>query len=190
MRRGLNAVLKTYTGRQHTNKESVKHSDNPWGQRPLPAYMISYAAQDVQYLVDAYRALKDRLAEHSEWQEEAERRTQANLNERALDDGEAAISRRDAGRMVQDTADSFMSFLETSGAADDGQMEASAARVRSSIGLSAVHCPRPAERHSLGPRPCVPGCASHTSVPDEAAASRRLSTVRSDAWRSTQTRPP
>jgi stage III sporulation protein SpoIIIAA len=56
-RQGLNVVLEKYAGTRNDHKGEVKHRAGLWEQRPLPANLQSYAAQDVAYMQRAFQAM-------------------------------------------------------------------------------------------------------------------------------------
>ena len=65
LRRGLNEILSKYANRSNPLKETVKHRDGLWKQRPLPAYLLMYAAYDVQFMRQAYVNMEKTLSGRS-----------------------------------------------------------------------------------------------------------------------------
>ena len=79
LRVGLNAVLKHYAGATNDLKGVVQHSTpDLWTQRPLPEELLSYAAQDVAYLLQAYRAMSNRLNQR-EQMDDAMKKSDTNV---------------------------------------------------------------------------------------------------------------
>jgi hypothetical protein len=107
-RRGLNAILHQHVSRSNPLKHHVDHTR--WGERPLPAEMVSYAAQDVLYLVDAYYEMKCQL-ERAQLADLASRRTLDNLNDYKTPSTRTR-QRFANDRMIEDTAQAFWDFMQ------------------------------------------------------------------------------
>jgi hypothetical protein len=60
-RQGLNVVLDKYAGVMNDLKGKVEHRPGLWEQRPLPDELLSYAAQDVAFMLKAYQEMSSQL---------------------------------------------------------------------------------------------------------------------------------
>eukprot|EP00038_Savillea_parva_P026359 m.53449 g.53449 ORF g.53449 m.53449 type:complete len:1222 (-) comp7460_c0_seq1:1994-5659(-) len=60
VRPGLNNILMEFADAHNTNKDNVMHGNGVWEQRPLHPQLLNYAAQDVEYLIQAY----DNMCQH------------------------------------------------------------------------------------------------------------------------------
>lgn len=69
-RLGLDAILKEYVDVEVTKDKKLQRSD--WTKRPLSKEALAYAADDVRYLGEARKVMKDRLIEKEriKWAEE------------------------------------------------------------------------------------------------------------------------
>ena len=107
-RRGLNAVLQNYANRRNTVKHTIDHYR--WSERPLPAHMLEYAAQDVMHLIDAYYEMLARL-QSAHLVAEMQQRTKDNL----MGGRQVSPAVKDKvilDRIIGDTADAFHNYLE------------------------------------------------------------------------------
>lgn len=59
---GLNTVLQQFTDHQNTKKNSVQHRPGLWEQRPLPPNLLDYAAQDVQFSIQAFDKMAAKMS--------------------------------------------------------------------------------------------------------------------------------
>ena len=91
--RGLNVILQTYAGAINVNKKQVKHGPGVWEERPVSSLLQSYAAQDVQHLVKAYRAMHDAVVAN-------------NLVQQAAQASASKLARAHTGDNKQDTTES------------------------------------------------------------------------------------
>jgi helicase MOV-10 len=116
-RSSLNAVLQLHTACSNTSKHQVDHTR--WGERPLPATMLEYAAQDVAYLVDVYFSMMEAIGSSAyspQLQAQMNQRTVENLtaHTKAPQTRVAAVRMQDRAlldRLKQDTADAFHAYL-------------------------------------------------------------------------------
>lgn len=65
VRPGLNEILMTYCQRKNVHKDEINHG-NEWSERPLSRLLLSYAAQDVEHLVLAYKNMSSNPAMSNE----------------------------------------------------------------------------------------------------------------------------